>query len=107
MPNELWIPPDARVLPTERKSDGGSYFDDEMVSEEQHKAEFNAMVVELIRHINTRPDHVVFVASSDERHQMRTVFNSWREGGIIGRIPTIKIDYGVRDGTIRVDEDRT
>lgn len=105
MTDRLWTP--EKVLPTTGKSDGGSYFDDEMDNTAEHEAEFKAMVVELIRHINQRPDHVVFVASSDERWQMRQVFNSWREGGIISHVPTIKIDYGVRGGQLRVDEGRS
>lgn len=102
---DLWTP--KKVLPTERKVDGGSYFDDEMVDTAEHQEAFRAAIIELIQHINTRHDHVVFVASSDERHKMRTVFNSWREGGLIGHVPTIKIDYGVPEGTLRVDEDRS
>ena len=101
---ELWTP--SKVLPTERKAEGGSHFDDEMDSTADHQEKFRLAVIELIKHINSRPDHTVFVASADERTKMRVVFNSWRDGGLIQSNPTIKIDYGVPDGTIRVDEDR-
>ena len=107
MPDELWTPPDAKVVPTIGKSEGGTFFDDEMETKEEHDAKFKAAVIELVKHLNQRPDHVVFVGSDDERHKMRTVFNSFKEGGLINHWPTIKIDYGVPDGTIRVDEDRT
>ena len=102
---ELWTP--KKVVPDIRKDEGGSYFDDEMEDTKTHQQKFREAVIELVKHINARPDHTVFVASADERTKMRVVFNSWREGGLIQSHPTIKIDYGVPDGTIRVDEDRS
>ena len=107
MSEELWTPPDARVLPDVGKADGGSYFDDELETKEEHDAKFKAAVVEMVKHLNQRPDHVVFVASADERAKMRAVFNSLKDGGLINHWPTVKIDYGVPDGTIRIDEDRS
>ena len=76
-------------------------------TKEEHDAKFKAAVVEMVKHLNQRPDHVVFVASADERAKMRAVFNSLKDGGLINHWPTVKIDYGVPDGTIRIDEDRS
>ena len=107
MTNELWVPTQAherRVKPTTRKKEGGSHFDDEFGLERHAEAKVEAARLELIDHINKRPDHLVYVASVQERHQMRLVFNSWYQWKIIRHNPTIKIDYGVADGAIRVTE---
>jgi len=107
MTEELWTPPEAKVLPSEGKKDGGTHFDDEMMTQEEHDLHFRLDVQRMIKHLNARPDHTVFVSSAEERDQMRTVFNSLKHGGLIGHWPNIKIDYGVPAGTIRVDEDRS
>jgi hypothetical protein len=49
---------------------------------------------------------VVFVGGSEDREKLRAVFNHWKQAGYINHWLTVKIDYGVPDGTIRVDEDR-
>jgi len=105
MSDRIWTPP--KVVPKERKRDGGSYFDDEMVDTRTHEEKFKAAVLELIKEVNQHPDKVVFVASDDERHKMRAVFNSFKEAGMVQHWPTIKIDYGVPEGTLRVDWDRS
>ena len=92
-----------RVQPTERKYEGGSVFDDELQTEEAHKEELLKETVRLIDHINARPDHTVYVGSTDERQDMRAVFNDWRKRGFIGHNPNIRIDYGVPEGGIRID----
>ena len=107
MTQKLWVPTnqhERRVSPTERKSEGGSQFDDEMGLERHAQAKIEAARLELINHLNHRPDHIVYVASVDERDKMRTVFNSWFQWKVISHNPTIKIDYGVADGAIRVTE---
>lgn len=110
MTDRLWIPPSARRLPDAGKhakgGDAGTYFDDELGSEEAHRKALQAMYAEMTQHLIARPDHVVYVGSSDDRHKMRQVFNHMFNEGVIGHHPTIKIDYGVPDGTIRVMEDR-
>ena len=107
MTQELWVPTQSherRVKPSTRKKEGGSQFDDEMGLERHAEAKVEAARLELIDHLNKRPDHIVYVASVDEREKMRLVFNSWFQWKIIGHNPTIKIDYGVADGAIRVTE---
>jgi len=107
MTNELWVPTQAherRVKPTERKWDGGSQFDDEFGLERDAEAKLLAARDELIDHLNKRPDHIVYVASVDEREKMRLVFNSWYQWKVINHNPSIRIDYGVADGAIRVSE---
>lgn len=102
---ELWTP-GGYVTPTKGKAEGGSYFDDEMETQAEHSAKFWQEMARLADHINKRPDHTVFVGSAESRGQLRAVFNSWREQGMIAAVPTIKIDYGVEEGQIRIDEDR-
>ncbi len=107
MTQELWVPTQAherRVKPTTRKLEGGSQFDDEMGLERHAEAKVEAARLELIDHLNHRPDHIVYVASVEEREKMRTVFNSWFQWKVINHNPTIKIDYGVADGALRVTE---
>ena len=107
MTNELWVPTQAherRVKPTTRNREGGSQFDDELGLERVAEAKLLAAREELIDHLNKRPDHIVYVASVDEREKMRTVFNAWHQWNVINHNPTIRIDYGVADGAIRVAE---
>ena len=107
MSQELWVPTkthERRVKPTERKWDGGSQFDDEMELERIAETKLLNARDELIDHLNKRPDHIVYVASVDEREKMRLVFNSWFQWKVIRHNPTIKIEYGVADGAIRVSE---
>ncbi len=107
MTQELWTPTKAherRVQPTTRKLEGGSQFDDEFGLERVAEDKLLAARAELIDHLNKRPDHTVYVASVDEREKMRTVFNSWYQWKVINHNPTIRIDYGVADGAIRVSE---
>jgi hypothetical protein len=104
--DDLWVPPSAKVLPTERKQDGGSYFDDELQSKQEHSAQFITAAKELLKHVQQRPDHIVYVGTAEDRGKMRAVFNSWREHKLVAQVPTIKIDYGIPEGTIRIDEDR-
>jgi len=110
--SELWLPDsidtgiERRLLPDERKQDGGSYFDDELMTVTEHEKLFREQMAELIRHLNARPDHAVYVGSTDERRQLREVFNWWQRERIIGHHPNIRIDYGIAEGNIRVGEDR-
>ena len=112
---ELWLPGSAqdkvqvqgaekRMLPSQRKKDGGSYFDDEMETEAEHNERILDNAVELVQHINARPDHKVYVGSIEDRDQMRQVFNWWKREGWIGHNPDIRIEYGVPDGAVRVAE---
>jgi len=96
-PERLWLPPT-------RKQEGGTYFDDELTPQEVLAKQKAAEVVELLTHLNTRPDHIVYVGSTKEREQMRDVFNWWRREGALGHHPTIKIDWGIMDGSIRVGD---
>jgi len=100
---EIWTP-QLMSVPTERKSDGGTYFDDEMETREAVATAYADQVRELLSHLNARPDHVVYVASVEERTKMRAVFNSWVTQGALSHNPNIRIDYGVRDGALRVGE---
>ncbi len=100
---EIWTP-QLMSVPDERKSDGGSYFDDEMQTQEQTAHEFALQTKRLLEHLNARPDHVVYVGSTDARRQLREVFNTWKRLGGLMHNPHIRIDYGVVDGAIRVGE---
>ena len=100
---ELWTPPVMQV-PDERKRDGGSYFDDEMQTKEAVALAYRKQVEDLLIHLNARPDHVVYVGSTEDRSNMRAVFNWWVGKGALQKHPTIRIDYGVADGAIRVGE---
>ena len=100
---ELWTPPVMQV-PEERKWDGGSYFDDEMQTKEAVALAYRKQVEDLLIHLNARPDHVVYVGSTEDRSNIRAVFNWWVREGALGHHPNIRIDYGVADGAIRVGE---
>ena len=102
---EIWTP-EPKVMPKERKAEGGTYFDDELMSKDEQQRLVAIEQQRLVAHLNERPDHVVYVGGSDERHQMRSVFNAWFNMRLIRHHPTIKIDYGVKEGAIRLDEDR-
>jgi len=95
-----------RQLPKVRKKDGGSHFDDEMMTEEEVAKEYANQTEQLLMHLNARPDHSVFVGTTEERTKMREVFNYWKRVGALGHNPKIRIDYGVGEGAIRVGEDR-
>jgi len=96
--------PSGMWLPGTRKDEGGSYFDDELAPADKAFADD---AVSLVKHLNERPDHTVFVASLEDRDRMRKVFNHFKTIGAIGHHPSIKIDYGVPEGGIRIAEDRT
>lgn len=100
-PNGLWLPGEGKHRGG--KQQGGSYFDDEL---ESANTVFMNMVKDLLAHLRERRDHVVYVGSTKDREQLREVFNWWKREGFIDHNPTIKIDYGVPEGTIRVTEDR-
>jgi len=95
-PGGLW-------LPGQRKTEGGSQFDDELSTAD---TQFVADTKSLVEQINQREDHVVFVASTEERDQMRQVLNHFLSIKAIGRNVTIKIDYGIPDGEVRIGESR-
>ena len=114
---ELWTPGQAkdvveverkprRDLPQIAKKDGGSYFDDEMMTELEVAAEYAEQVRQLLMHLNERPDHTVYVGSAEERTKMRSVLNWWKREGALGHNPNIRIDYGIAEGAIRVGEER-
>ena len=102
---DMWLPA-GYVKPETRKDEGGSYFDDELQTKADHSTKFYEEMATLVDHINKRPDHTVLVGSAESRGQLRAVFNSWREQGTIAQVPTIKIDYGIVEGSIRIEEDR-
>ena len=105
--SELWTPTkthERTVRPDERKTDGGSWFDDELASESQKANELSHEVTEMLHHLNSRPDHIVYVESAEARTKMRQVFNWWRKEGALMHDPTIKIEYALSDGSIRVAE---
>lgn len=91
-------------VPTVRKAEGGSYFDDEIQTKEQVAKAFSDQVKALLVHLNTRRDHVIYVGSVTDRDNFRHVCNWWVREGALARNPTIKIDYGVQAGAIRVGE---
>jgi len=110
---ELWLPDSAkdkvavdhiqqRVLPDQGKRDGGSYFDDELDLESTRQKQLYEEGTRLMKHLQERPDDVVCVGSVEDREQMRTVFNAWFQRGYLVSHPTIRIDYGVPDGSIRI-----
>ena len=112
---ELWTPGRAndvvevspherRVSPTVRKTEGGSHFDDELDLESSRHAKVQAEGARLVAHLRERPDHVVYVGSAEERDKMRSVFNVWFNAGALTHHPTIRIDYGVAEGAIRITE---
>lgn len=99
---KLWTP--QKVMPTERKREGGSHFDDEMVDTETVRQQVMIDMARLIDHINKRRDHTVYVSGAEEREQLRQVFNSWYMNSMIDHHPNIRIEYGVKQGSIRVAE---
>ena len=107
---ELWTPGDRipiephqrRVAPTTRKVEGGSQFDDELDLEADRTKQIEADAKELMRHINERPDHLVYVSSTNERAKMQEVFDHWQAQGWIGHRPRIQVEYGLTEGSIRV-----
>ena len=104
MDDRLWTPPSAKVKPTEMKKEGGSHFDDEVMDLAMEKAQFAIEVERLIDHLRKRPDHRVYVSSTEERTKMRSVFNLWFQNGTLDYHPDIRIEYGVPDGQIRIAE---
>ena len=110
--SELWLPPSMvevegtpqKSLPDQGKVDGGSYFDDELDDAAVVQERVRRHMFDLIAHINARPDHYVYVSSIEDRARMRAAFNVWKRKGLINKNPTIKIEYGVPDGGIRVAE---
>jgi len=106
---ELWTPTEThqrRAMPTVRKKDGGTHFDDELETEAVVAKRYADDVKELLRHLNQRPDHVVLVGSVEERDQLRQVFNYWKRQGALMHNPNIRIDYGIVEGAIRVGDGR-
>jgi hypothetical protein len=112
---ELWTPGKAtdkvavnptvqKVVPEIGKAEGGSYFDDEMDDRSRLEARIEQDAADLRAHINARPDHVVYVSSVEDRAKMRAAFNVWHRHGLLNHNPTIKIEYGVVEGGIRVAE---
>ena len=97
------VTPDGLWLPNERKWDGGSQFDDELETADQM---FVRETKELVAQINEREDHVVFVGSVEDRDSMRKVMNHFLAIKAIGRNVSIKIDYGIPEGGVRIGEDR-
>ena len=77
MDDRLWTPPSAKVKPTVMKKEGGSHFDDEVMDIAIEQATFAIEVERLIDHLRKRPDHKVYVSSTEERTKMREVFNLW------------------------------
>ena len=106
---KMWLPTqthERRVRPNARKLEGGSIFDDELGPEAERAKAYADAVQELLVHLNQRPDHTVFVGSTEERGKMREVFNHWNRKGVLSHNPDIKIDYGVPDGALRVGDGR-
>lgn len=104
---KLWTPYEGharRVRPQERNSDGGSIFDDELGTQEDHDKQLAKQAKDLMIHLAQRPDHTVYVGSAEERDQLRQVFNWWHREGALEHHPNIRIEYGVPTGNIRVGE---
>ena len=104
---DLWTPYEGhtrRERPTTRKVEGGSIFDDELATEESKASALAEQAKQLLVHLNQRPDHKVYVGSSEERNKMREVFNWWYKAGALTHHPDIRIEYGVVEGAIRVAE---
>ena len=98
--NELWTP--GHVAPTERKSDGGSHFDDELETTAGKQAAVQREYRQMVEHLQQRPDHKVYVSGTEERAKMRQVFNHMFTEGILTHHPDIRIEYGVADGAVRI-----
>ncbi len=86
-------------LPGERKREGGTWFDDEL--DTARRAIMKA-AADMIRHINERPDHVVYVSCQEDREMMRSVLDWFKNEGMIGHKPPVKIEYGLPEGQARV-----
>ena len=54
----MWLPPSA-------KRDGGTYFDDEMETVDQHYTRAQRQSLDMRAHLNARPDHVIKVPSAE------------------------------------------
>ena len=107
--DKLWTPTQEhqrRVRPDARKAEGGSVFDDELMTEEAAAKLYAHSVQELLIHLNQRPDHTVYVGTAEERGKMREVFNLWFKQGALLHHPDIRIDYGVAEGALRVGDGR-
>lgn len=102
MSDQLWTPP--RVAPTERKTEGGSHFDDEMMLERDRALMVQLDYERLVDHLRQRPDHTVYVGSAEERGKLREVFNHMFRNDVINYHPNIRIEYGVPTGSIRIAE---
>ncbi len=104
---DMWLPQtyNRRVRPTERKHEGGSFFDDELETQASQDELVRIEMMRLIDHLNSRPDHTIYVGSSVERGKLREVLNSWQKNRTIGSHHfTIRLDYGLTEGSIRVGE---
>lgn len=104
---DLWTPTKAHertVRPDKRKKEGGSWFDDELASEDDKANELAHEVTELLHHLNQRPDHTVYVDSPQARDELRQVFNWWMKEGALRHNPHIRIEYALKEGSIRVAE---
>ena len=97
---ELWTP--GHVAPTERKSDGGSHFDDELETTEHARKTTQSEYKVMVEHLQQRPDTKVYVGSTEDRSKMREVFNHMFNEGILTHRPDIRIEYGVVEGAIRI-----
>ncbi len=93
-------------MPTIRKDEGGSYFDDEMMTKEEATEAVRKDMLTLVEHLNQRPDHTVYVSGPKDRVYLRSVFNEWKRQNVIAHNPNIRIDYGVRVGAIRIGDGR-
>jgi hypothetical protein len=91
-------------LPSSAKRDGGSYFDDEMETYDAHMTKQQRESLRIRTQLNERPDHFILVGSAEARETMRKVCNFWKAKGEIGHFPTIKIDYGIPEGEMRIGE---
>ena len=102
MDDRLWTP--QKVMPTERHDEGGSYFDDQLDDTSSMQTRVAKDMATLIDHLQKRPDHTVYVGSSEDRDKLRQVMNWWFMEGMLTHHPNIRIEYGVADGSIRVAE---
>ena len=98
--SELWTP--GHVAPTERKYEGGSHFDDELETTAHRKKTIQSEYNTMVEHLNQRPDHKVYVGGTQEREELRQVFNHMVSQKVLNRHPDIRIEYGVESGAIRI-----
>jgi len=87
----LWTP---TQMPTEQKVEGGSHFDDELMTQEQQRNIIQDEMIRLVEHLNQRPDHVVYVGDTETRTELRAVFNWWKREGVLAHNPNIRIGDG-------------